>query len=477
MASADVHAPSRIEDLSQLQQEGVLEDSDLSLGSYGVGVDCHSRFVAVCVYARNGDSYVRAEREFSTAWTDLVAARDWVIQTLRGCAVDVEPGDLRYTLESTGCYHLPVCLSWGGQASVVNPTLAGHTRRKTDTLDARMLAYQALTGIWPRSYLASAEVQTLRVVMAARRRHVKAATQNLNRINNMLLRFGHTLGAAGPLSRADLRPVAEDLAAGRDAGPGSRVSPIPLPPAVGELVARAYAEYDEAQAEARAAVRRAVSIVEGWTITTESGHRPGHEVLKLLCTVPGVGEVTALTWLAEVGDWRRFPNAKAVAAYCGCDPSLKVSAGHVTSQVRRRGNEALHAALIQAAQYLVRTAREPVGEWGRRLWLSKGKGGWQRAVGAVARRIAVGLYWVHRRGEPFDVGGYAIAPVQRPETPVEEMGLPPGVLRVVLKQGWRTSADVERASTQGFRAIKGVGPRTAEVLTRWLRGLPARPAG
>ena len=53
--------------------------------------------------------------------------------------------------------------------------------------------------------------------------------------------------------------------------------------------------------------------------------------------------------LAEVCDPNRFVNSKQVAAFCGCDPSLKVSAGNVTSQVRRKGNARLHDALIGAA--------------------------------------------------------------------------------------------------------------------------------
>ena len=61
-----------------------------------------------------------------------------------------------------------------------------------------------------------------------------------------------------------------------------------------------------------------------------SGTLSGSEML-VLTTAPQVGITTAITWLVHIITPRRFPNAKAVAAYCGLDPSLKVSAKYVTS--------------------------------------------------------------------------------------------------------------------------------------------------
>jgi len=474
---SDFTVPSRIEDSSHPTPgqrldplELAVEDPGLKLAPYGVGIDCHSRFIQVCVYAQTGGAYLRFEEEFSTRWEDLTRAKQWIVAALTSVG-HVVGSSFRYTLESTGCYHLPVCLAWGGEPCLVNPTLASPSRRKTDTLDARLLAYHALTGLWPATYLAPSHVQTLRVLMAARKREVRRATQSLNRINNLLLRFGHTVGSYVPLSRMDVRPLVEDLLEGRPCPPLRGVSTIPVPEPVVRLIQQAYSEYDAAKRKATDLTKQAAGCARLWTVVTERGEIGGAETLNYLCSVPAVGEVTALTWLAEVGDWRRFPTSKAAAAYAGCDPSLKVSAGHVTSQVRRRGNENLHAALVQAAQYAVRTATEPFGQWGRRLWLGGGKGGWQRAVGAVARRLAMGLYWVHRKGEFFTYEGYGLA--LRPEIPldisVQEMGLPAGVLRVVLRQGWATSGDIVTAADKGFRAYPGVGQKTAEVLSNWLK--------
>ena len=88
-----------------------------------------------------------------------------------------------YTIESTALYHMPVLLTFGATPSVVNPLLAGHTRRKTDVLDARLLARQAITGLWRASYLAFPAQTDLRVLWSehstAQRAALRACLKNV----------------------------------------------------------------------------------------------------------------------------------------------------------------------------------------------------------------------------------------------------------------------------------------------------------
>ena len=106
------------------------------LRPYGVGIDTHSKFIAVCVMRQKGSLVVKSEAQFSTEWESLLEARRWITNTL-----DLPAGaPFWYCIESTGTYHFPVLLAFGGEPSVVNPLLAGPTRRKTDVLDARLLS-------------------------------------------------------------------------------------------------------------------------------------------------------------------------------------------------------------------------------------------------------------------------------------------------------------------------------------------------
>ena len=52
---------------------------------YGVGIDTHSKFIAVCVLIKQDGDVVRFEKNFPTAWASMLAARDWVLSKLPSC--------------------------------------------------------------------------------------------------------------------------------------------------------------------------------------------------------------------------------------------------------------------------------------------------------------------------------------------------------------------------------------------------------
>ena len=129
---------SAVRDFSEVQED----DDTEYVKEYGIGIDCHSKFIEVCVRYRNGRTIKKAQGHFSTCWDDLVAARDWCIDILSTKA-DPAPDlsePLHYLVESTANYHMPLCMAWQGRPTIINPTIAGATKRKTDVLDSRLLA-------------------------------------------------------------------------------------------------------------------------------------------------------------------------------------------------------------------------------------------------------------------------------------------------------------------------------------------------
>ena len=102
--------------------------------SYGIGIDCHSKFIQVSVLVKRDLRVYEYRREFSTSWTALSNAYSWVTSVLSTASsppVDMSK-PLHYCIESTSSYHLPVVLSWKNNPSIVNPSIAGSTKRKTD---------------------------------------------------------------------------------------------------------------------------------------------------------------------------------------------------------------------------------------------------------------------------------------------------------------------------------------------------------
>lgn len=70
----------------------------------------------------------------------------------------------------------------------------------------------------------------------------------------------------------------------------------------------------------------------------------------LLRSIPGVGELTALIFLAEIGDIKRFPTSKQLTAFAGLDSSVYESGTFRSSQNRisKRGSNYLRKAFYQA---------------------------------------------------------------------------------------------------------------------------------
>jgi len=118
-----------------------------------------------------------------------------------------------------------------------------------------------------------------------------------------------------------------------------------------------------------------------------------------LQTHPGVGALTALAFVLIIGRAERFRCGKQVASYLGLVPLEDSSGnrrrlGHITKQ----GNSLLRFLLVEAAQVTVRS----VPEWRAKYLHLVMRRGRKTAKVAMARRLAVRLYWMMRKGWDYE---------------------------------------------------------------------------
>lgn len=438
------------------------------MNDYGVGIDCHSKFIQVCVLRKDGGRYLRFEREFSTAWASLKQAHFWAFAQVHETDRTVKAHEFRYVIESTGTYHLPVLRAWRGAPSVINPQLAGATKRKTDVLDARLLATHGVSGLWPTSFIVDDQGEQLRLLINMRFEAGRNATRALNRINNCILRFGHTLGAVQKMADSTARAIIEDLCDGR-AAVHEYIAPDGIPEAIRPFFKRCYAIYDHFAEIREEYHNRALKFVKSHEWRVAGGTADGKTLLDNLTSVSGVGEVSAMTWLSVVLDPNRFQETRQVAAFCGCDPSLKVSAGKVTSYAKRKGNARLHHVLKNVAAQLVRRRSEPIGQWGFGIQRRHAKGGWARAINAVARRLAACLWHVHRNNAAFTLEQYRFFLVPEvQDVPVEAMNLDTRYTRLLKEAGCNTSKEVAAGFNSSLPQQKGIGAGCLQRVKEWL---------
>jgi transposase len=118
-----------------------------------------------------------------------------------------------------------------------------------------------------------------------------------------------------------------------------------------------------------------------------------------LRTHPGVGALTALAFVLIIGRAELFGSGKQVASYLGLVPVEESSGnrrrlGHITKQ----GSSMLRFLLVEAAQVTVRS----VPEWRSQYFHLAMRRGRKIAKVAMARRLAVRLYWMMRQGRGYE---------------------------------------------------------------------------
>lgn len=126
---------------------------------------------------------------------------------------------------------------------------------------------------------------------------------------------------------------------------------------------------------------------------------------QLLESIPGIGQLTAVTILTETGDITRFKNIDQLSSYAGLAPRVSQSGetvhhGHISKQ----GPPILRWLLQQAAWTAIRTDPQA-----RRIFNRIGKrAGPKKAVTALARKILSYAWSVSRRGVPFHWPGQPV---------------------------------------------------------------------
>lgn len=128
-------------------------------------------------------------------------------------------------------------------------------------------------------------------------------------------------------------------------------------------------------------------------IEQEAERRP--EVQRLM-THPGVGPITALAFVLVLGSPRRFACGKQVGSYLGLIPCEDSSAGKQRlGHLSKQGNTLLRYLLVEAAQSAARCD----AEWRRRFVHLAMRRQRNLAIAAMARKLAVSLYWLWRNAE------------------------------------------------------------------------------
>jgi transposase len=135
-------------------------------------------------------------------------------------------------------------------------------------------------------------------------------------------------------------------------------------------------------------------------VDKEAEQRPA---ARCLMEQPGVGPVTALMFVLTIGPVERFRTSKQVVSYLGLNPRESSSGGQRLGSISKQGNSMARFLLVEAAQTASRYDEELRRDYQR----LKFRRGTAVAKVAIARKLAVRLYWKLRKHKPGAAGSHA----------------------------------------------------------------------
>ena len=286
-----------------------------------------------------------------------------------------------------------VCMESGTQAAVVCDALAERglisvvvdakevrkkarrTGQKTDRRDAFEICDGLRRGIWDAIvYMPSPVVRRLRRILSRRRHFVRLSTQQVN-AGRFLFRT-ECLSAEVPASFSTPRGWERAMANEQAASIRTHMS---LHSKVWELANEHIVLLEQ---ELRAALE------------------PVKEIMDWLSSIPGVGLITAASFIAIVGDPGRFKDSNHLVSYLGLAPSMYDSGDTERHGcITKAGPPQMRALLCEVAQQTSKRTH-PLNPYFIRI---AAKGGYKKAAIAIAQRLARIMYRMWLNAERFDV--------------------------------------------------------------------------
>ncbi len=332
---------------------------------YFAGLDVSMKETHICVVGHDGDVILETKAPTSPA---AIAAE--LAKAPAAKRIVFETGRLAPTLyHGLDALGLPVVCIESRQAYQALKSLATH---KTDRNDARGLAHLARTGFYKPIHVKSLPAHAIRALIIARKKLVGQRVTLENQIRGLAVVFGVRLPRG--LSPAFAAQVID----GSGGVPG-------LSGAMRGLLA------------ARNAVLGAITAIDR---DMKDLVRSSKECQRLM-TIPGVGRLTALAFVAAIDDPERFRRSRDVGAYLGLVPR-RYQSGEIdyTGRISKCGDRRVRTLLYEAANVMLTRYRGDLALKDWALGIAR-RSTMRKARIALARRLAIIMHAMLRHGTEF----------------------------------------------------------------------------
>ena len=331
-----------------------------------VGIDLHKKTISICV--------VNQERKVLHRRTFYCTDPERIVAFFK------ELGPFQAVVEATASYEWLVSLiePLADRVLLAHPKkmrIIAESTRKSDKLDAEVLAVFLALGMIPEAYRPSKRQRGHRILVRQRSYISRRLTSVRNKIRRVLSNYN--ADQKNLFTEAGLEYLSKTAVIEADRF----------------VLDQLVVEFRLYTGQLKEADRRLDGFAEEAPVKEA-------EARALLETIPAVGPVTIDVVLAELGEVSRFRSQKRACSYAGLVPGQRESAGRSRELgITKEGSGLLRWVLVQAAWRLVhRTAR-----WRRIFEGILKRRGKKRAIVAVARRllcVMVAMLQSGRRYQP-----------------------------------------------------------------------------
>ena len=242
---------------------------------------------------------------------------------------------------------------------------------KTDRRDAQVLSEVSTRIDLPSVHVPSEMARELKSLAGARELLISTRTSFINNVRGWLRTQLWRVRTGSPSTFSD-----------RVRAHATTASPLPA------HVERQLALLDALQPQIKAADQHLAQFAKS------------HPVCQRLMTIPGVGPVTAVRFLAAIDDPTRFSSAHRVQSYLGLTPGEHSSSDRERrTGITKAGPSALRKTLVQASWSMIRSQpNDPMVRWAMQIALRRGR---FVAVVALARKLVGILFAMWRDGTSY----------------------------------------------------------------------------
>lgn len=366
------------------------------------GIDVHKKIIVVTIAKTNNENVTEYQtKSFGTFTSDLIECRDWLVKN----------NTLDVCMESTGKYWIPVfnILETKCRCVITHPKyVRAIPGKKTDKKDSKWIADLFKHGLVEPSFMPPADIRQLRDLMRYRNKLVNMRTSEKNRLQNSLTVsniqianvfsdvFGKTsqsildliltkpnvnLDDITPLLRKNLKSSPEDILKSVDGSFDDSQS------AKLQVILKHFNSIDDC-----------VESIEEEILKLTVKYA---KQLKLLVTIPGISEMSAIFIIAEIGvNMNAFVDDKHLCSWAGLTPRCKESAGKKQSVRIIKAGQYIKPLLVECALNAIRDKSCPY--FRARYESIKRRRGHKKAIIAIARLLMTCTFHILNDSVAFD---------------------------------------------------------------------------